>query len=173
MAADARTASPVPDSGPMARGEPGCGFTRPWSVYGWIDGEPAAVAPVHDLGRLAEDLAGFLIRVAAGADADGRAARGAAQLRPWWARVGLRRRDACGARRRWATGSMRRAAREVWEAALDLVMGDGPDLWVHGDMAPSNFLVRNDRLCGGDRLRVQRGRRPGVRPDAGLDRVRR
>ena len=35
----------------------------------------------------------------------------------------------------------------VWDAAL-ASSWVGPDLWVHGDMVPSNLLVRDDRLCG-------------------------
>ncbi len=52
---------PYPIPVPLAKGVPGCGFTRPWSIHGWIDGHPVALTPVRDLGQLAEDLAGFLI----------------------------------------------------------------------------------------------------------------
>ena len=45
---------------PLARGEPGCGFPRPWSVYRWIDGQTAEVAEIADLGELAAGLADFL-----------------------------------------------------------------------------------------------------------------
>lgn len=42
---------PYPIPVPLARGVPGCGFHRPWLIFGWIDGQPAALAPVHDLER--------------------------------------------------------------------------------------------------------------------------
>ena len=45
---------------PIAKGRPGCGFPRPWSVYGWLQGEPAAVVGVTDHDRLARDLGHFL-----------------------------------------------------------------------------------------------------------------
>src|SRR5262245_59728847 len=35
---------PLPIPRPIARGTPGCGFATPWSIYGWIAGEPAALA---------------------------------------------------------------------------------------------------------------------------------
>ncbi len=136
---------PYPIPVPLARGEPGCGFTRPWSIYGWIDGQPAALAPVRDLERLAEDLAGFLIALQqvpaedgprAGPHSFGRG--GPVSVWDGETRAAL---DHLGDR---IDGQ---GAHEVWEAALASSWG-GPDVWVHGDMAPSNFLVRNDRLCG-------------------------
>src|SRR5688500_4671674 len=33
---------PLPVPCPLAVGEPGAGYPHPWSVYRWIDGEPAA-----------------------------------------------------------------------------------------------------------------------------------
>lgn len=51
---------PVQIPRPIAKGRPGCGFPRPWSVYGWLEGEPAAVAGVLDHDRLADDLGHFL-----------------------------------------------------------------------------------------------------------------
>jgi aminoglycoside phosphotransferase (APT) family kinase protein len=136
---------PYPIPVPLARGEPGCGFPRPWSIYGWIDGQPAALAPVHDLERLAEDLAGFLIALQhvtaedgprAGPHSFGRG--GPVSVYDEETRAAL---DVLGDRIDVP------GAREVWEAALGSSWG-GPGVWVHGDMAPSNFLVRNDRLCG-------------------------
>jgi aminoglycoside phosphotransferase (APT) family kinase protein len=45
---------------PLGQGAPGYGYPWPWSVYRWLDGEPAAVDRVADLGQFAADLAGFL-----------------------------------------------------------------------------------------------------------------
>lgn len=49
---------PIPE--PLAKGQAGCGFGRPWSIYRWLDGEPAALTAVRDLERLAGDVAGFV-----------------------------------------------------------------------------------------------------------------
>ena len=35
----------------------------------------------------------------------------------------------------------------MWEAAI-AAEWDGRDVWVHGDITGSNFLVRDGRLCG-------------------------
>src|SRR5580698_6913665 len=51
---------PLPIPEPLAKGRPGRGFPRPWSVYRWIDGEPAARENIDDMVRFATDLAAFL-----------------------------------------------------------------------------------------------------------------
>jgi hypothetical protein len=51
---------PRPIPVPVAMGRPGNGFSRPWSVYRWIEGEPATARQIADLAGFAEDLAGFL-----------------------------------------------------------------------------------------------------------------
>jgi aminoglycoside phosphotransferase (APT) family kinase protein len=45
---------------PVALGRPAAGFPWPWSVYRWIEGEPACLGQVADLAAFAADLAGFL-----------------------------------------------------------------------------------------------------------------
>jgi aminoglycoside phosphotransferase (APT) family kinase protein len=39
---------PLPIPRPIAKGEPGCGFPAPWSIYAWLDGDPAALVGVRD-----------------------------------------------------------------------------------------------------------------------------
>lgn len=51
---------PVPIPTPLARGEPGPLFPRPWCVYGWIEGDLRDAELVPDLTAFALDLAGFL-----------------------------------------------------------------------------------------------------------------
>ena len=51
---------PVRIPEPVARGEPEAAFPRPWSVYRWLQGEPATVERVHDLELFAHDLSVFL-----------------------------------------------------------------------------------------------------------------
>lgn len=134
---------PIPHA--VAKGEPGCGFPRPWSIYGWLHGESAALTPVRDRERLADDLAAFLTTLQQVPATDGPPAgphsfsRGG-PVSVWDAetRAAIEylggRIDAHG-------------AREVWDRAL-ASSWTGPDVWVHGDMAPSNFLVSDDQLCG-------------------------
>lgn len=135
---------PLPIPEPLARGGPGCGFPRPWSVYRWLNGTVATVDRINDLPGFAADLAAFLSALysidpgggpAAGAhsffrggpietlDADVRAATAAlaGQIDP-------------------------QAVTAAWEAALDAPWR-GPDVWVHGDVTSTNLLVADGRLA--------------------------
>src|SRR5688572_1175972 len=51
---------PLPVPRPLAKGSPGSGFPRPWSVYRWLAGEHTTTDRVADLDRFARDLADFL-----------------------------------------------------------------------------------------------------------------
>jgi aminoglycoside phosphotransferase (APT) family kinase protein len=51
---------PLPVPEPVAMGRPSEGFPRPWSVYRWIEGEPASTGRVAGLTGFASALAGFL-----------------------------------------------------------------------------------------------------------------
>jgi aminoglycoside phosphotransferase (APT) family kinase protein len=51
---------PLPIPEPVALGRPAAWFPWPWSVYRWIEGEPACLGQVADLAAFAADLAGFL-----------------------------------------------------------------------------------------------------------------
>ena len=52
---------PLPIPSPIAQGVPGSGFPRPWSMYRWIDGQPASADDIADRRRFAADLAAFLL----------------------------------------------------------------------------------------------------------------
>jgi aminoglycoside phosphotransferase (APT) family kinase protein len=45
---------------PVALGRPGAGFSRPWSIHRWIEGDIASVDRIASLPMFAVDLAGFL-----------------------------------------------------------------------------------------------------------------
>jgi len=51
---------PLPIPVPLAKGVPGEGYPDPWSVYRWIEGEPATVGRIADLVEFATALADFL-----------------------------------------------------------------------------------------------------------------
>ena len=58
-----RLAPSVPLPIPAVRGigRPSGRFPAPWSVYGWLEGEPVARVPIEDPVRFAADLAAFLV----------------------------------------------------------------------------------------------------------------
>ena len=138
-----RLAVPIPT--PVAIGQPGCGYPRRWSVYRWLTGRPAALAGVHDLDRFAEDLAEFLTalwRVPTGGDP----APGAHNyLRG--APIGVYDDEARTAIARLGGRIDTAGAIDVSNTAVDR-RWNRPDVWEHGDVTPSNLLVRDDRLCG-------------------------
>ncbi len=134
---------PLPIPVPLAKGSPAAGYPWPWSIYRWIDGERATIERIADLPRFATDVAEFLValqRIDATAgppagphnfyrggpllvyDADTRAAIAALDGQIDTA-----------------------AATAVWEAALTAAWHGAP-VWVHGDVAPGNLLVKDGRL---------------------------
>jgi aminoglycoside phosphotransferase (APT) family kinase protein len=129
---------------PVARGEPGEGYPYPWSVYRWLEGEPASAGAVRDAAGLAVELAGFL-RALASVPADGGPAPGPHN----WHRGGpvrfyeaeaLAALDALGDR------VDRAAALALWERAVASEW-EGPPVWFHGDVAEGNLLLRDGRLA--------------------------
>jgi aminoglycoside phosphotransferase (APT) family kinase protein len=136
---------PVPIPRPIAKGAPGCGFPAPWSIYGWLQGEPAAIVGVIDRDRLAEDLGAFLAALQA-VDADGGPPPGSHSFN----RGGPV--SVWDEQTRATIGELGNeidvdGATEVWEAALAHEW-TGPSVWAHGDVTGSNLLLCGDRLCG-------------------------
>jgi aminoglycoside phosphotransferase (APT) family kinase protein len=134
---------PLPIPQPVAVGEPGCGFTRPWSVFRWIDGDPVTADALTDPVQFAADLADFLGALYQ-ADPEGGPPPG---QHNWWRGGPLDVYDG------QARDSLRELgdhidtalAAEVWQAALDTPLPDKP-VWFHGDAQPGNLLLTGGRL---------------------------
>jgi aminoglycoside phosphotransferase (APT) family kinase protein len=128
---------------PLAKGVPGSGFPRPWSVYRWLPGEHTTMDRVDDLARFATDLADFLAALYAADPGEGPAPgehnfhRGG----PLTVYDGQTRAAISTLKHEIDAG----AATEAWEAALAATWR-GPPVWVHGDVAASNLLVADGRL---------------------------
>jgi aminoglycoside phosphotransferase (APT) family kinase protein len=135
---------PLPIPAPLARGEPGEDYPFPWSVYEWLDGEPASLESIDDLSRFATDLAGFLLALHGIDTSDGPTAgahnfhRGG-DLRVYDAET----RRTIGKLGGEIDGD---AAIEAWETALASRWERAP-VWVHGDIAAGNLLVKDGRLA--------------------------
>jgi aminoglycoside phosphotransferase (APT) family kinase protein len=129
---------------PLGAGAPGEGYPWPWSVCRWLDGQDAAHAGVPDLLTAASDLGGFLTALRAIDASDGpRAGRAnhgrGLPLALLDARV---RRDVAQ-----LAGEIDAAATlDAWAEALAAPAWDGPGAWLHGDLHPSNLLVRDGRI---------------------------
>ncbi len=137
-----RLTLPVPF--PLAQGKPGAGYPFPWSVNRYVEGELLNGGSVPDMRRFAADLADFL-RELQGIDPHGGPAagehtffRGASPMvYGEQTEAALKElKKELPARRLW----------EIWEAAA--VKPERPPVWLHGDIAPGNLLVRDGTLCG-------------------------
>ncbi|GAB2672839.1 aminoglycoside phosphotransferase family protein [Saccharopolyspora gloriosae] len=134
---------PVAIPEPLAKGEPGCGFPRSWSIRRWLDGATAAPGRIADLTSFAVSVAEFLSALHR-IDASGGPPPGAHNFHR-------------GAPPAHYDGETRAALAEldgridvdavaaVWDAALDSTWGGDP-VWFHGDVAVGNLLVRDGRL---------------------------
>lgn len=128
---------------PLARGVPGCGYPRPWSIYRWVEGQHATIERIADLTEftiaLAEFLAALYLIDTTGGPPPGR--------HSFYRGGPLSTYDA---ETRAAIGELadqidNETATRVWEAALLATWSRRP-VWVHGDVAPSNLLVVDGRL---------------------------
>lgn len=134
---------PLPIPVPLALGRPAHGYPWPWSIYRWIDGDIATVAPIADEPAFAAAVAGFLIALQ-DSDATGGPQAGAHNCfrggplavyedETWAAIAALEGHiDA-------------ETAADVWRTALAATW-QGPPVWVHGDVSAGNLLVSEGRL---------------------------
>ena len=134
---------PLPIPRPLAKGIPGSGFSRPWSVYRWLAGRHATMDRVGDLDRLATDLANFLAALykidPAGGPEPG--AHNFFRGGPLTTYDSETREAISDLEGEIDTD----AATEVWEAALATTW-QGPSVWIHGDVTAANLLVVDGRL---------------------------
>lgn len=130
---------------PLALGAPELGYPWQWSVYDWLEGEPARRGNVADRVEFAREVAGFLAALHRIDAQDGpppgthNFLRGAPVMSAYGD-------DA----RRWVDALDgvidTRGAHAVLDAA-QAATWRGPPRWVHGDVAIGNLLVRNGRLA--------------------------
>jgi aminoglycoside phosphotransferase (APT) family kinase protein len=130
---------PLAVSVPLALGQPSNYYHWPWSVYPWIEGEPAATAKISDEHGVAIRLARFLSALQRISISDGPpSGRGSS----------LAERDSFT---RSAIRSLRKlidaeAAMAVWDEALRSAKPDVPLVWTHGDLFSTNLLINRGEL---------------------------
>ena len=129
---------------PVALGEPSAAYPWPWSIRRWIDGIDAASTPICDMPTLARDLALFL-RALQAIDASGGPVPGGHNFQrggPLAYYDGETQAALAALRGRIDTA----AATRLWDAAL-ATRWAGPAVWLHGDIAAGNLLLRDGALC--------------------------
>ncbi len=135
---------PMPIPAPVAEGAPTEAYPLAWSVYRWIEGEPAATAPPRDWVLFAKDVAGFLSVLYRVDASDGPPPGPHSFQRGAHVTVyDQETRDALAALEgRFDT----RRLTAHWEAAM-ATHWEGPPVWSHGDIALGNLLVKDGSLC--------------------------
>jgi aminoglycoside phosphotransferase (APT) family kinase protein len=134
---------PLPIPEPVAIGSPAEDYPWPWSVYEWLEGEPANPSRMADPVRFAADLAEFLEALQAIDAREGPPPgphnfyRGG----PVAIYDDETRRAISALAGRIDTAEVT----DVWEAAL-AARWSGPPVWIHGDFAAGNLLVRDGAL---------------------------
>lgn len=126
---------------PVAVGRPGHGYPFRWTVVPWIEGEPATATNL-DLDRAADDLAAFVrsLRIAPveGGPVNQGTRRGGL--------LAALDEDVRGLIAELADDLDVPAVTRVWDAAVRAAPGSQLPVWIHGDLAPGNLLVRARRL---------------------------
>ncbi len=155
---------------PVACGDPTPDFPRPWSVYRWIEGDPAGESLIGDLDEFARDVARFLTALAAVDATDGPVAG----THSFWRGAHPRMYDDDVQRSLEELSGVidTRAARAVWDAALETEISRA------GRVVPRRHLPRQPAAAGWTagrrhRLRHIGRRRSRVRSRHRLGRLRR
>lgn len=135
---------PFPIPVPLALGRPAEGYPFSWSVYRWLEGEPLAQHLQHvDLSQVAIDVASFLNGLQQ-IDASQGPPAGAHNFHRGGS-LAVYDDEAKASAARVADEIDQALAMEIWQLALSS-RWERQGVWVHGDIAEGNLLVRNARL---------------------------
>ena len=134
---------PLPIPMPLAMGKPEDGYPFKWSIYNFLEGEPAVSAHIDNLCEFAVTLAKFLTALQQ-INSEGGPLPGP---HSFYRGGSLATYDA---ETRKAISHLKgkidtAAATALWERAL-ATSSQNPPVWVHGDISPGNLLVKNGKL---------------------------
>lgn len=135
----------LPISCPVALGRPTDDYPYPWSVNRYIEGDTAAADHVLSMETFAAELSAFLKELQT-IDTEGAPMAGAhnffrgASPAVYSEQVehALRMPE-----KEWQAPKIE----AIWKKAVASEWGH-PPVWIHGDIAPGNLLVKNGHLCG-------------------------
>ena len=130
---------PLPIPTPLAMGKPTEYYPWHWSVYRWIEGQTASAERITDLSNCASSLAQFLISLQK-IDATGGPYNPSRScpLKTYDAET----REAIAILKNTIDS---RAVTKLWNTALASTW-QNTLVWIHGDVAPTNVLVKNGKL---------------------------
>ena len=134
-----------PISSPVALGRPSGDFPYPWSINKWLEGDTLLEDTLLDQEALAADLAGALGKLQAVDCRQG--PRGGAHNCYRGCDLSVYHGEVLEAAERLRRVLPADRLLALWEEALGAPYR-GEAVWVHGDVAPGNILVRNHRFYG-------------------------
>lgn len=130
---------------PVAKGEPTDEYPLPWSINRWIDGATVTYENIRDLNEFAEDLASFLKELEA-IDASRGIPAGVQNFHRGGS-LAVYDQDTRSIIETLSGQYDQKLLTEIWELSLATRYLSAP-VWLHGDVAVGNLLVREGRLCG-------------------------
>jgi aminoglycoside phosphotransferase (APT) family kinase protein len=134
---------PLPIPTPVAMGKPTDQYPFPWSIYRWIEGQTASHENISNPNQFAIDLAHFLRSLQ---------------------RIDITGGPLAGPHNFYRGGSLKTYDAETQEALIKLhdkfdtsiaekiwyraiaSKWHNPPVWIHGDIAPTNLLVKDGKL---------------------------
>jgi len=134
----------LPISTPLAKGNPSEAYPWPWSINKWLEGETLSHNKLNDLNQFASDLGTFLIELQS-IDASGGPLAGKHNFYRGGS-VAVYDEESRYAIENVSDTFNEYILLEIWELALDSKWDSEP-LWVHGDIAPGNILIKDGKLC--------------------------
>ncbi|PLS01953.1 aminoglycoside phosphotransferase family protein [Neobacillus cucumis] len=134
----------LPISIPLAKGKPNKDYPSPWSIYKWVEGETVTLENIVDLNQFAKDLGGFLVELQSIDASEGPVAGIHNFYRGGDLAVYNEQSKNAIENNKEIFNEL--LLKEIWELSLDSKWDSDP-VWLHGDVAPGNILVKNGKLC--------------------------
>lgn len=134
----------LPISIPVAKGAPSKEYPWPWSINKWVEGEVVSQENVKDLHQFAQDLGAFLVELQSIDASEGPLAGQHNFYRGGL--IAVYDKEAETAIEKNSDVFDEDLLKRIWQRALDSKWNSKP-VWVHGDIAPGNLLVKEGKLC--------------------------
>lgn len=131
-------------SSPIAKGYPSCGYPFSWSINKYIEGDTLTKQNINNLNEFADDLAKFLKEFQKIDTTNGPQAG----LHNYYrgGDLAVYHNETIEALENLKTVLPTELLLKIWQRALNASVSD-LNVWVHGDIAPGNLLVKNGKLA--------------------------
>lgn len=134
-----------PISKPLAIGKPSSIYPFFWSIHSWIEGDTLDAVVTIDTCQLAKDLALYLKQLQAIDTKDGPMAGAHNFYRG--GSLTIYHQETLDALAKLKDIVPVERLLKIWNRAIASIY-QGTDVWVHGDIAPGNLLIKDGKLSG-------------------------